>query len=183
MKRSYENTLKVIYQGDPDLAELIRGYIEKFPKAISDKMAAYKPKGVAIEDGKRWSYEDSDSKLSISLEKANDSHKEHMILYLTSIIDEKLRCWPRFEGEKLIGYITLFLYDETNQKSKPAQVNYDFYVRRVGKKLMMNVTTNFNGHLKDNRALLEKYGMAEMHENVVAGYYEIDTSKILPASR
>ena len=46
MKRSYENTLKVIYQGDPDLAELIRGYIEKFPKAISDKMAAYKPKGV-----------------------------------------------------------------------------------------------------------------------------------------
>ena len=74
-------------------------------------------------------------------------------------------------------------YDETNQKRKPAQVNYDFYVRRVGKKLMMNVTTNFNGHLKDNRALLEKYGMVEMHENVVAGYYEIDTSKILPASR
>ena len=29
MKRSYENTLKVMCQGNPDLAEIIKGYIKK----------------------------------------------------------------------------------------------------------------------------------------------------------
>lgn len=180
MKKCYDNSLKIMFQGEEMLTMIIKTFIKEFPDAINSKIENYSKKGIAKKDDKRWSFIDTGKAFSISLGDTSTSCKDFMNLYVSSLSDEKIAGWPRFETEKLIGYITLYLYDDKNRKEKPLQLNYDYHLRKVDKKFYMSITTNVNGYLKDNAEKIERYGLKEVHENVVnSGPYQIDVTEIL----
>ena len=179
MKRDYNNTLEIIYQTDPDLANIIRGFVEGFPSILNDKINAGRKKGTACKDSKQWNYEENGNQFMVSLGKKSSSYKDYMSLYLKGIPCDMLKNWPRFEGEKLIGYVTLYLYEEKGHRGTPLQVTYNFYAKKVEKSVLVTTTTNVNGAFKDNAERLALYGLSEIHEKIGQGYYKIDTDKIL----
>ena len=93
-----------------------------------------------------------------------------------------MTCWPRFEGERLIGYITMYLYP-TEGRGKPLIVSYDYYVKKIDKKVMLTITTNVNSENKDNGDRLEAYGLLGVQQDVINGYYQVDTNQILADNR
>lgn len=180
MRKEYKNTIQVMSQGDEGLAKLMQSFVNGFPKLFKDKLEAHKKRGIASTEDKRWVFEEHGNELSISMGKNNSSSsKDYMNMFVVGISDEQLRHWPKHEGEKMIGYVTLYLYNENNKREKPLQLSYDFYVRRVEKKLVMNISTNFNAAYKENAERLENYGLSDIHNNIINSYYVIDTEKIL----
>ena len=180
MKKRYENTLQLMCQGNEDLSKIINDFVDNFPEAIKSKIKDRKQKGIAVSDDKRWVFIEGKNDFSVSVGKnSSSSSKDYMNLYLTGIDDERLKLWPRFEGEKLVGYVTIYLYDDENKRAKPLQLNYDFYVKRIDKDLYVTVTSRFNSVYKENARLLEKYGLTEIHNSILQGYYKVDVKKIL----
>ena len=102
-----------------------------------------------------------------------------MNLCIVGLKRDYLENWPRFESEKLIGYITIYLYDKDKKRGEPVQLTYNFNVRKVNDELVMYVTTKFNAYYKENAKLLEDYGFTDMHENISKGYYKINLEKII----
>lgn len=183
MRKDYENSLKMMMQGDEDLAVIIKNFVDRFPPSLVKKINESKRKGIVISEDRRWIFEDNGKEFSISLGGSGNSNKDYMSMYLASTPDEKLKNWPKFEGEKLVGYITIYMQDKSKRGSKPIRVTYDFYARRIEKKLLMNVTTNLNASFKDNEEMLQYYGLSGIHQRVTNGYYEVDTSKIVKSDK
>ena len=183
MKKYYKNSLDMMLQGDDMLASIIKNFVDEFPESFKNKINNHNKKGTAIRDDKKWVYEDNGGSFSVSLGDTSNSCKDYMNLYLKSMTDEFIKEWPRFDSEKLVGYITLYLYGTRSQKEKPLQVNYDFHVTKLDNKLFMTISTNVNGSIKDNAEKIERYGLKEIHERVALGrYYPIDTTEILKKS-
>ena len=180
MRKEYKNTIQVMSQGDEGLAKVIKAFVDSFPKSLNDKLEAHKKRGITTTEEKRWVFEEHGNELSVSLGKNNStSSKDYMNMFVVGISDEQLKHWPKYEGEKMIGFVTIYLYNENNKREKPLQLSYDFYVRRVEKKLVMSISTNFNAAYKENAERLEAYGLSDIHNNIINSYYVIDTEKIL----
>lgn len=182
MKMEYENSLQMMFCGDEGLKEIIQKFIGSFPESFKKKIDAKKEKGIVLHNGKRWVFEDLGDELCISVGSESNPNKDYMSLYLKGISNENMRLWPRFDGEKLIGFVVVYMHNKENQKDKPMQVNYDYYAKRNGdldKIVYMNITTRFNSHFKGNEERLEEYGLNDIHKRVGNRPYKIDTKAIV----
>ena len=179
MRIYYNNTLEMMYQCNEELANLISKFVKSFPDALTKKIDDRKNKGIVTKDGKRWEFEDNGKEFSISVGKDTNSSKDYMSLFLSTVTDNNLEHWARFEGERLIGYVTLYLYDEKNPRAKALPVMYDFYAKRIDDKIFVEISTNVSSANRDNAARLEQYGILDMHRNIIEGHYEIDAKSIL----
>lgn len=179
MKKTYENTIAMMTQGDQMLAELLSKYISEFPDLLVSKIEKRKKDGIVFKDNKRWMFEDNENELSISVGKNDASCKDIMSLLITSTTDERLKSWPKFEGERLIGSITFYLYNPNNRKEKPLRASYDFYAKRIEKSIVMTISTNVNASFKENAERLEEYGLSEIHHNIINNHYVLDVDRIL----
>ena len=179
MRYDYDNALKMMLQGDEDLAKLIQTFIAEFPERLTSKIEARKKHGIVIEGKKRWVYEETPASFNISVGKAADTCKDYMSLHLKSVTQEKLKNWPKYVGEELIGYFTIYLYDKEKPKKTPMRTSYDFLCKRVEKDIFMRITTNVTRVVKEEAELLEKYGLNEIQEGIINNNYKIDIEKVL----
>jgi len=178
MKCNYEYALGMMKQGNQEMAEIITKFFDSIPEDLAKKIHLGKEKGTARKESKSWIYEDDGTELAISVGEAKNANKDYMGLLLAGVTKNELEQWPRFQGDKLIGYLSIYLYGN-NQKERPRQVVYEYYARRVDKKIIMHIKTNINASYKDTANKLEKLGLSEMHQKIINEYYEIDVDKIL----
>ena len=179
MKKNYSNALHMMTQSDEELSKIINDFVNGIPKVIQNKINSNKTNGKNTKDDKVWVFEDVGDGFSVTVGKPGVSCKDIMSLYLTGITDEQLKCWPRDEGEKLIGYFTMYLYNKEKPKEKPLRLSYDFIARRIEKNIIMSVTTNVNVALDNNHETMDSYGLTHIHERIVNSHYVIDANKIL----
>lgn len=182
MKLKYKNALGIMCQGEQGLAKVIQKFVDEFPEAFQRKINLGRENGITSKEGKRWEFEEEGNEFSASLGSSKNPSKDYVSLWLKGISNDDMTCWPRFEGERLIGYITMYLYP-TEGRGKPLIVSYDFYVKKVEKNVVMTISTNVNSEDKDNADRLEAYGLSEIHQNVLNGFYKIDTKQILADNR
>ncbi len=182
MKLKYKNALGIMYQGEPTLTKVIQKFVDEFPEAFQRKINLGRENGITSKEGKRYEFEESGNEFSVSLGSSTNCSKEYINLWLKGISNDDMTCWPRFEGERLIGYITMYLYP-TEGRGKPLIVSYDYYVKKIDKKVMLTITTNVNSENKDNGDRLEAYGLLGVQQDVINGYYQVDTNQILADNR
>lgn len=179
MKIKYENTIQMMLQGEENLAKAINEVFESFPKVLKEKINFGRECGSASKGNKYWDFEDNGNEFTLSIGKLGSSCKDTVSVYLTSVSNDMLKGWPRDEGEKMIGYITFFLYNQENRREKPLQVNYDFIAKRIEKRIVMEIKSNVNASFEDVAKKLEENGLSEIHSNIIDAHYVIDTNKIL----
>ena len=105
-----------------------------------------------------------------------------MNLYLTAVSTEDMSVWPRFEGERLIGYVTFYLYP-TEGKGKPTQAKYEFYAKKVDKDVVVTIFPSAHSEIKEVAERLERYGLSGIHQRVLNGKFKVDTKGILNKNR
>lgn len=179
MKINYENTMKIMLQGEENLARIINEIFDGFPKSLKDKINLGRACGNARKDGKYWDFEDNGEEFTLSIGKQGTTCKDIISVYLKGVSTDMIKSWPRHEGEKLIGYITFHLYNPQNRKEKPIQANYDFTVKRIEKMLVMEIKSNANASFEDVAKRLEENGLSEIHSNIIDSHYVVDLNKIL----
>lgn len=184
MKVNYENTIQMMLQGEENLSKVINEIFNSFPKSLKDKVNLGRACGSAAKENKYWDFEDNGEEFTLSMGKQQYSTcKDTVSLYLKGISNDTLKTWSRHDGEKLIGYITFYLYNRENRKEKPLQVNYDFIVKKIEKKLIMQIKSNVNASFENVANRLEENGLSEIHSNVIDSHYIIDTTRILDKKR
>ena len=182
MKLKYKNALGIMYQGEPTLTKVIQKFVDEFPEAFQRKINLGRENGITSKEGKRYEFEDSNNEFTVSLGSSTNSSKEYVNLYLKGISNDDMTCWPRFEGERLIGYLTMYLYPKEG-RGKPVIVSYDYYVKKVNKQVVLNITTNVNSENKETGERLEAYGLLGVQHDVINSFYVVDTNKILSDNR
>jgi hypothetical protein len=115
---------------------------------------------------KRWMFYDDGVGLSLSVGTCGSAPKDFMSIYLEKTGDIKLRNWPKYDGDKLIGGVTFYLYNSDRKDSTPILAVYDFYAKRVEDKLGVTVVSNMRGNPKLNAELLQSYGLKELSERI-----------------
>lgn len=182
MRLRYKNSLEMMCQGNEDLTKIIRNFMDNLPSKIVKKIDKNEETGVAIDDDKRWEYVLNDDSLSISVG-SSKNHHDYMSLALRSVRADDLNNWPKFEDKKKIGYLTVYMQYGVSYK-KDSQVTYEYYVKRVNDKLILTINCpKFSSADKENRELLEKYGLLDAHLGIIDSRYGIDPATILANNR
>lgn len=183
MKQKYNNAYEMMSKCDESLSKYIKEFVEKFPQALSRKIELGNETGIVVKNEKRWEFQDNGHEFSVSVGHPKNDNKDYMSVLFGTVTNDDLSCWPRFESERSIGYITFYLYDMESKRKLPIQARYDFVVKKVNGKVMMFVITNINAAYKEVAEKLDAYGLREMHENVIQRSYVIDTKAILDKNR
>ena len=180
MKSVYEHALGIMAQGDETLAEKIKEFMESLPKSFKSKLDRYLSDGAVEKEKVRYEFHDGGDEISITIGSAVNANKDYLNLSLAKVTVPDLMCWPRFDGERQIGSFSVFMYADSNPRTKPVRVTYEYTVKRVDKKVLLSISTpKFLSFKEENKALLEKYGLTEAHEHAKGRAFEIDTQSIL----
>lgn len=182
MRLRYKNCLEMMCKGNEDLTKIIRELMNNLPNKMIKKIDKREETGVAIENEKRWEYALNDDALSISVGSAKNSH-DYMCLYLHSVTADDLNNWPKYEAPKKIGYLTIYMQHGVSYK-KDSQVTYEYYAKRVNDNLILTINCpKFSSVNKENKELLEKYGLLDAHLGIVDSRYGIDPIALLANNR
>ena len=180
MKSVYEHALGIMTQGDETLTEKMKEFMESLPKSFKSKLDRYLSDGAVEKEKVRYEFHDAGDEISITVGSAVNANKDYMNLSLSKVTMADLMCWPRYEGERQIGSFSIFMYADSNPRTKPVRVTYDYTVKRAGKNVLLSISTpKFLSFKEENIALLEKYGLTEAHEHAKSKSFEVDTQSVL----
>ena len=182
MRLRYENALSMMCECDEELGGLIRRFVESFPEALKKKIEARREEGVATNGEKRWEFVDDGRDFSVSVGDSKNYNKDYMNLYLTSVSTEDMSLWPRFDGDRLIGYVTFYMYP-VEGRGKPTQDKFEFYAKRVDKDVVITIIPSAHSEVKEVAERLERYGIAEIHQRILNGKFKVDTKALLAKNR
>jgi len=182
MRLRYENALGIMCNCDEELSGLINQFVDNFPESLVKKIDSRRENGTTIKEDKRWEFADNGREFSLSMGDAKKFSKDYMNLYLTAVSSEDMALWPRFDGERLIGYITFFLYPKEGRE-KPTQATYEFYAKKVEKDVIVKILPSANSEIKEVGERLKNYGLDGIQQRVLNRKYKVNTKEILENNR
>ena len=85
----------------------------------------------------------------------------------------------KYNDEEMLGRVNFYLYDPEN-KIKPIQLAYDFYIERRDHEYYIKVKTSTNTMIKDTSYLIEKNNLLDVAKSIrEKNIYKVDLNRVI----
>lgn len=178
MIKNYENALKIMRGHDEKMNQTINSF---FPESIIGKNNG---SGETFADDKVWTFEDSGEHMWVSVATNDENSKAIADINLQSLSESKLKLLGKSRNNKLIGYINIHSYGESESIPTHTINTYVFYAKsQENGKLAITVTSSKMESVDQEIGTIKNTTMIGDDREICRKTSFIDISELIPKKR